>query len=73
MEFQGQLIEFNIKNLKNKKQNFSPSHFIFNKALVEGLAARGHNITFVSPDVDKKPAPNVNFVHLEEVYSHYYK
>ncbi|CRK98901.1 CLUMA_CG012143, isoform A [Clunio marinus] len=50
----------------------SPSHFIFNKALVYGLAAQGHNLTFLSPDIEKKVPKNVHFIHLEEVYSHYY-
>lgn len=41
--------------------------------LAEGLAARGHNLTILSPDVDKKVLPNVHYIHLEEIYSHYYK
>lgn len=52
---------------------FSPSHFIFNKALAEGLAVRGHNLTIVSPDVEKKAPQNVHYIHLEEIYAHYYK
>jgi glucuronosyltransferase len=51
----------------------SPSHFIFNKALAEGLAQNGHNLTIVSPDVEKTPPPNVHYIHLEQIYSHYYK
>lgn len=51
----------------------SPSHFIFNKALAEGLASRGHNVTIVSPDVDKNFVPNVHYIHLEEVYAFCYK
>lgn len=42
-------------------------------ALATGLGARGHNVTVVSPDVDKIPPKNVHFVHLEQVYAHYYK
>jgi glucuronosyltransferase len=51
----------------------SPSHFIFDKVLAEGLAARGHNVTMVTPDVDKKVFPNLHYIHLSEVYAHYYK
>jgi glucuronosyltransferase len=51
----------------------SPSHFIFNNALAKGLAARGHNLTIVSPDIEKKPVVNIHYIHLEQVYAYYYK
>uniref|UniRef100_A0A182QRT7 UDP-glycosyltransferases domain-containing protein n=1 Tax=Anopheles farauti TaxID=69004 RepID=A0A182QRT7_9DIPT len=47
----------------------SPSHHIWNRALVEALAARGHNLTVVSPDVERKPTPNVTYIQLEETYN----
>lgn len=31
------------------------------------LAVKGHNITFVSSDVDKSQ-PNLHFIHMEKVY-----
>ncbi|KAG5685004.1 hypothetical protein PVAND_014207 [Polypedilum vanderplanki] len=49
-----------------------PSHYIFNKAIAEGLAARGHNLTFLSPDIEKNSTENFHYVHLEEMYAHYY-
>ncbi|XP_053674713.1 UDP-glucosyltransferase 2-like [Anopheles nili] len=46
----------------------SPSHHIWNRALMEGLAARGHNLTIVSPDIEVKQKPNLTYIHLEETY-----
>uniref|UniRef100_A0A182UXE3 UDP-glycosyltransferases domain-containing protein n=1 Tax=Anopheles merus TaxID=30066 RepID=A0A182UXE3_ANOME len=46
----------------------SPSHHIWNRALVDALAARGHNLIVVSPDVERKPPPNVTYIHLEKTY-----
>uniref|UniRef100_A0A182PSE1 UDP-glycosyltransferases domain-containing protein n=1 Tax=Anopheles epiroticus TaxID=199890 RepID=A0A182PSE1_9DIPT len=46
----------------------SPSHHIWNRVLVDALAARGHNITVVSPDIERKPKPNVTYIHLEKTY-----
>lgn len=46
----------------------SPSHHIYNRALVVGLANNGHNVTFVSPDVSEKQHPNIHYVHLEKNY-----
>lgn len=71
VEFQGN-VHLNMWSQNNYFFN-SPSHFIFNRVLVEGLAARGHNVTFVSPDVDKKGTPNVHYIHLEKTYAHFYK
>lgn len=50
----------------------SPSHHIYNRVLVLGLAAKGHNVTFVSPDVSKDVKPNVHYVYLEKVYDSFY-
>lgn len=44
------------------------SHFIWNRALINGLAAQGHNITVASADVDNKAPKNVHYYHLEEAY-----
>lgn len=48
----------------------SPSHHIYNRAFVIGLA-KTHNVTFVSSD-EGKPHPNVHYIHLEKVYSTLY-
>ncbi|CAG9802034.1 unnamed protein product [Chironomus riparius] len=50
----------------------SPSHYIYNKALAEALALRGHNVTFVSPDVSNKVIQNFHYIHLDQVYEHCY-
>lgn len=44
------------------------SHFIWNSALINGLAAKGHNITVASADVDQKAPSNVHYLHLDEAY-----
>lgn len=46
----------------------SPSHHIYNRALVVGLADKGHNVTFVSVDVSEKTHQNVHYIHLEKTY-----
>ncbi|XP_055607871.1 UDP-glucosyltransferase 2-like [Uranotaenia lowii] len=46
----------------------SPSHFIWHRSLIYGLAAKGHNVTALSVDVEKNPPPNVHFIHVEGVY-----
>lgn len=42
-------------------------------ALVNALAARGHNVTVLSTDVDPNAPPNVTYVHMEGVYDLFYK
>lgn len=37
------------------------------------MAARGHNITYVTPDLDKNPPPNVQYIHIDGVYEFMYK
>lgn len=44
------------------------SHFIWNRALINGLAANGHNITVLSADLDEKAPPNVHYLHLDQAY-----
>ncbi|XP_062544576.1 UDP-glucosyltransferase 2-like [Armigeres subalbatus] len=46
----------------------SPSHHIWNRVLMEALAAKGYNLTIVSPDTEKIQKPNMTYIHLEEVY-----
>ncbi|KFB51597.1 hypothetical protein ZHAS_00019669 [Anopheles sinensis] len=46
----------------------SPSHFVWNRALIYALAGAGHNLTVFSVDNDTKPPPNVTFILLEDVY-----
>jgi glucuronosyltransferase len=50
----------------------SPSHHIYNRALVVGLA-ENHNITFVSGDVSNKKHPNIHYIHLEKTYDIIYE
>lgn len=50
----------------------SPSHHIWNSAIVNALAARGHNITYMSPDLDKNPPKNVHYLHMDEMYNEAY-
>lgn len=51
----------------------SPSHHIYNRVLVLGLAEKGHNVTFLSADIVKKPTENVHYIHLEKVYETFYQ
>lgn len=39
------------------------------KALIDELAARGHNITVLSTGRDSKPPANVTYLHLDVVYA----
>ena len=48
----------------------SPSHFIWCNSILKSLAAKGHNITALSPDVEK--SDNITYIHLEEVYPEIY-
>ncbi|XP_069693600.1 UDP-glycosyltransferase UGT5-like isoform X1 [Periplaneta americana] len=47
----------------------SPSHYIFNRALILALAERGHQVTVISQDQEKKPVPNVKSILLEDIYN----
>ncbi|XP_055530881.1 UDP-glucosyltransferase 2-like [Wyeomyia smithii] len=46
----------------------SPSHHIWNRVLMEALAAKGYNLTIVSPDIETTGKPNLTYIHLEETY-----
>lgn len=49
-----------------------PSHHLWNNVLVIGLAAKGHNVTFVSVEGAKQKISNVHNIHLEKVYEAYF-
>lgn len=46
--------------------------FVRGSALINTLAARGHNITVLSVDVDRDPPSNVHYIHLEGIYEHFF-
>ncbi|CAO1431481.1 unnamed protein product [Diamesa hyperborea] len=50
----------------------SPSHHIWNRVLMEGLARKGYNLTIVSVDIDKITLPNMHYIHMEKVYDALY-
>jgi glucuronosyltransferase len=51
----------------------SPSHHIFNRALMEAVAQNGkNNLTIVSCDVERQAPPNMHYIHLETIYSYIY-
>lgn len=47
--------------------------FYRNSALADGLAARGHNVTFIAPDIVKDPPKGVHQIYLEGVYNDEYR
>ena len=46
----------------------SPSHQIWNRALMLALAARGHQVTVLSPDPGKQPVANHTDIVIEKAY-----
>nr|CAD7453224.1 unnamed protein product [Timema tahoe] len=48
----------------------SHSHHIWNRSLMKALAARGHQVTVVSPDSDPDSGANLTYIVLEESYEH---
>ncbi|XP_049795743.1 UDP-glucosyltransferase 2-like [Schistocerca nitens] len=46
----------------------SHSHHIFNRALTLELAKRGHQVTVLTPDREKKPVPNLREILIEGAY-----
>lgn len=46
---------------------------IRNSALVNALAAKGHNLTILSVDKDPNPPKNVHYIQMEGVYEYMYK
>lgn len=51
----------------------SPSHHLWNRVLVNGLAEKGFNVTMLSVDNDKNPGPNIHYIHLEGAYKAIYE
>lgn len=43
-----------------------------NRNVFNELAAKGHNLTILSPDIDEKPAPGIHYIWAEKVYSTLY-
>lgn len=39
-----------------------------NSAIYNKLAERGHNVTVISPDLDKNPPAGVHYIHMENQY-----
>lgn len=39
---------------------------------INGLAARGHNVTILSPDRDKNPPNGVHYIKMEGLYNKFY-
>lgn len=46
----------------------SPSHQIWNRALMLALVARGHQVTVLSPDPEKQPVANRTDIVIEKAY-----
>ena len=46
----------------------SPSHHIWNRALMLALVARGHQVTVLSPDPEKQPVANHTDIVIEKAY-----
>lgn len=50
----------------------SPSHHLWNRVIIGGLASKGHNITMVSTDNDQNPQANIHYIFLEATYDTLY-
>ncbi|XP_059615442.1 UDP-glycosyltransferase UGT4-like [Phlebotomus argentipes] len=50
----------------------SPSHHVLFRVVNEALAARGHNVTSISADIDENVSQNLTYLHLDRVYEHLY-
>lgn len=48
-----------------------PSHHFWNRALVNGLAARGHNVTVLSADLETD-TNTTHYLHLDNLYATYF-
>nr|CAD7437952.1 unnamed protein product [Timema bartmani] len=46
------------------------SHHFWNRSLMKALAARGHQVTVVSPDSNPDPGANLTYILLEGSYEH---
>lgn len=43
------------------------------KSVIDALAARGHNLTILSTDIDTNAPANANYIHTEGVYDYMYR
>lgn len=43
-----------------------------NGAIANALAARGHNITMITPVIDRNPPVGVHYIHIENLDEVYY-
>ncbi|XP_063704645.1 UDP-glucosyltransferase 2-like [Culicoides brevitarsis] len=50
----------------------SPSHHNWNRNIYYALAAKGHNVTVLSPDVDSEVTKNVHYLHMNGIYEAFY-
>jgi len=39
---------------------------------MNAVASKGHNMTILSPDIEKNQPSNIHYIHLENVYAHMY-
>ncbi|XP_031626641.1 UDP-glucuronosyltransferase 2C1-like [Contarinia nasturtii] len=47
----------------------SPSHHFWIGAITSELVGHGHNITVISPDIEKNPPPGIHYILIENQYS----
>lgn len=66
-------IEVNSENILYLNAVASPSHLIWNREIINALAARGHNVTVLAPDIDQSPPHRVTYLALREVYDEEYE
>uniref|UniRef100_A0A336KLR3 UDP-glucuronosyltransferase n=1 Tax=Culicoides sonorensis TaxID=179676 RepID=A0A336KLR3_CULSO len=50
----------------------SPSHHNWNRNIYYALADKGHNVTVLSPDVDREITKNVHYIKIEGMYEALY-
>lgn len=43
-----------------------------NSVFINGLAARGHNVTVISADQDENPPNSVHYIHMDGLYNKMY-
>lgn len=46
----------------------SPSHYIFNRALLIALANNGHKVTVITTEAEKHPVPNMKTIVMDGIY-----
>uniref|UniRef100_A0A6M2DX19 Putative udp-glucoronosyl and udp-glucosyl transferase n=1 Tax=Xenopsylla cheopis TaxID=163159 RepID=A0A6M2DX19_XENCH len=72
-------LKINEQNAEETRKNIlcifsmaSPSHHIWNKALKESLASKGHNITALSITTEQTTNPNLHYLELDGIYEALY-